>query len=462
MLTLPGIIGLIGYILIRPFDFIPQLAPIPFLYIFFALAILGFIVDLAQGNLRWSAGPQLPWVLVLAVWALVSTVLHPSGQPLPLNLIISPVIYFLIAHGIGDFRSLSRFVAVFLGCTLMVSIVCVYQGLQPLQCIAFSGANEDSGSEELAALEGTPDGHPCDEPIDCFEDPPIPDVKYMCEHVGPGEIRSIQGRVRYVGVLSDPNEASMVLCLGVPIAICFYQLRKSALRLTLMVMTIVLAGVAVVMSQSRGGQLVFVTVLGVYLISRYRWRGVLGGLVLSVPVVLLGGRDDAAAAESTLGRLGVQRDGIEMFIHSPVSGVGYGQYVTHSAGTAHNSFVLTPAELGLVGMVTWMMVFWLSFKIVWTVLKVCSGDKDREASTWGMAVLATLAGLAVGVAFLSFNFHYVLWTAFGLSGAYHRSALKRHPEATVRGTFLDVAMVTGGNLALLAFVYVYATIKGVQ
>jgi hypothetical protein len=113
-------------------------------------------------------------------------------------------------------------------------------------------------------------------------------------------------------------------------------------------------------------------------------------------------------------------------------------------------------------MATWMMVFWLSFKSVLTAQKACAGDEDREASTWGMAVLATLSGLAVGVFFLSFNFHYVLWTAFGLSGAYHRSVLKRHPEATVRGSFRDFVLVTGGDLAILAFVYVYGWSKGVQ
>jgi O-antigen ligase len=269
-----------------------------------------------------------------------------------------------------------------------------------------------------------------------------------------------------VGVLSDPNEASMVICLGIPIAISLYQRRRSLTRLMVMVVTVVLAGTAVVMSQSRGGQLVFVTVLGVYLINRFRWRGVLVGLVLSLPVLVLGGRDDASADESKMGRLAVQRDGILMFVQNPISGIGYGQFTSHAAGTAHNSFVLTPAELGLVGMATWMMVFWLSFKIVLTAQKVCAADTDRdtdrEASIWGMALLATLSGMAVGVAFLSFNFHYVMWTAFGLSGAYYQSVIKNYPEAMVRGRFLELATVTVGNLALLAFIYTYATLKGIR
>jgi hypothetical protein len=459
MVALPGLIGLLAYILLRPFDFVPALAPIPFLYVFFALAVVGFVVDLARGNIRWAGGPHLPWVVVLAIWAFVSGVLHAAGEPLPIQLLISPLLYFLIAHGIGDFRSFSRFAGVFLACTLTVAAVCVYQGFQPLQCIAFSDAPD---AEAMTLQQGTPDGHACSEPLECYDDPPIPEIKYLCEHVGPGDIRSIQGRTRYVGVLSDPNEASMVICLGIPIAIGMYQRRRSFTRLMVMGVTVVLAGIAVVMSQSRGGQLVFITVLGVYLISRYRWRGILVGLALSIPVLLYGGRDDASSEESTLGRLGVQRDGILMFVHSPISGVGYGKYVAHSAGTAHNSFVLTPAELGLIGMATWMMVFWLSFKVVLTAMKASSGDEDREASIWGMAVLATLSGLAIGVAFLSFNFHYVLWTAFGLSGAYYRSVLERHPEATVRGGLRDLVLVTSGNLALLAFVYMYTSIKGIE
>jgi hypothetical protein len=461
--------ALIAYILMRPFDFMPQLASIPFLYIFFALTVVGYAIDLTHAfrfrtgsprNAVWVAAPQLPWVVVLTIWSLISAMLHATGE-FPIKLIISPVLYFLIAHGIGDFRSLSRFAGVFLACTVTVSAVCVYQGFQPLQCVAYSDA-ADAGSEDLAMQEGSPDGHACNEPENCFEDPPVPEIKYMCEHVGPGVISSIQGRVRYVGVLSDPNEASMVICLGIPIAICLYQRRRSLTRLMMMVVTVVLAGTAVVMSQSRGGQLVFVTVLGVYLINQFRWRGILVGLVLSIPVLAYGGRDDASADESKMGRLAVQRDGILMFVQNPISGVGYGQFTSHAAGTAHNSFVLTPAELGLVGMGTWMMVFWLSFKIVLMAQKVCVADTDREAAIWGMAMLATLSGLAVGVAFLSFNYHYVMWTAFGLSGAYYQTVIKSHPEAMVRGGFRDLATVTGGNLALLAFLYTYATLKGIR
>ncbi len=458
MFTLPGLIGLIAYILVRPFDFIPQLGSIPFLYIFFALTVVGFVIDLAQGTLRWATGPHLPWVIVLMIWTVASAVLHGAS---PLQIIISPVLYFLIAHGIGDFRSFSRFVGVFLACTLVVSAVCVYQGLQPLQCIAFSDAED---TDDPALIEGTPDGHACSdlEALDCYEEPRIPYIKYTCEHVGPGDIRSIQRRVRYVGVLSDPNEASMVICLGIPIAISLYQRRRSMTRLVVLCATVVLAAVSVVMSQSRGGQIVFVTVMGVYLIRRYRWRGILAGLVLSIPVLLLGGRDDASAEESKLERLGVQRDGVVMFMHNPVSGVGYGQYVEHTTHTAHNSFVLTPAELGLIGMAAWMMVFWISFKIVLTALKACKDDADREASTWGLGVLAVLSGLAAGVFFLSFNFHYVLWTVFGLSGAYHQSVLRKHPEATVHAGLRDLATVTAGNLVLLAGVYSYVTLRGIE
>ena len=67
MLTLPGLICLIAYILIRPFDFVPALHAVPFLHIFFALAVLGFLIDLAQRKVQWAPGPHLPWVVGLAV-----------------------------------------------------------------------------------------------------------------------------------------------------------------------------------------------------------------------------------------------------------------------------------------------------------------------------------------------------------------------------------------------------------
>ena len=54
--------------------------------------------------------------------------------------------------------------------------------------------------------------------------------------------------------------------------------------------------------------------------------------------------------------------GLDMFKHSPIFGVGARLFNEHHFLTAHNSFVLTLAELGLIGMMLFVTFIYLSFK----------------------------------------------------------------------------------------------------
>ena len=53
----------------------------------------------------------------------------------------------------------------------------------------------------------------------------IPGVEYMCEHPGFLGTHSIAGRVRYRGLLKDPNELAWAVGLGVPFAFALYELQ---------------------------------------------------------------------------------------------------------------------------------------------------------------------------------------------------------------------------------------------
>ncbi|HKY39144.1 MAG TPA: O-antigen ligase domain-containing protein, partial [Polyangiaceae bacterium] len=65
----------------------------------------------------------------------------------------------------------------------------------------------------------------------------------------------------------------------------------------------------------------------------------------------------------------------------------------------------------------------------------------------------------IGIFFLSFTYHYVLWIYLGLSGALY-SAVRRHdPSFRVRLDWRDYAIVSGACLAIIAVVYVYARYK---
>src|SRR5262249_60221195 len=128
------------------------------------------------------------------------------------------------------------------------------------------------------------------------------------------------------------------------------EMRRSAPRLALLLGTIAVVMTEIVLTQSRGGQLTLAAVLGAYFIKKYGYkRGALVGVVMAIPVVLLGGRSDDAANESMIERLGANCAGIKMLLWHPVIGVGLGNFTEEHPHTAHNAYILAAGELGFPG-----------------------------------------------------------------------------------------------------------------
>ena len=67
--AIPGIAALIVFILARPQEFIPLLQRVPFLHLFTALAVLGYVIDIRLRRLQPIATTTLPWVIAFFVWA---------------------------------------------------------------------------------------------------------------------------------------------------------------------------------------------------------------------------------------------------------------------------------------------------------------------------------------------------------------------------------------------------------
>jgi O-antigen ligase len=130
--------------------------------------------------------------------------------------------------------------------------------------------------------------------------------------------------------------------------------------------------------------------------------------------------------------------------------------------TAHNSYLLALSELGFPGMMMFSIIVYLSAKIPFTVLREVKPAEDGSGSAgasiarpWAIALLAAFSGLAVGIFFLSFTYHYVLWIYVGLSGALY-SAVRTHlPKFEVRLGLREVALITALDGAIIVFVHLY-------
>jgi hypothetical protein len=445
--AIPGISALIIFVYTRPQEFYEFLQRVPLLYLFLAAAIVGFAVDLKLRILRPAAVPTLPWVVALMVWIIaISSVITPAETLIPrlVECSILFVLFGVTAHCVQSFRGFQLLITAVMIACMFLTIVGVHQGMAPLGCVA---------ADEEHPGEGLPDGRSGATPDDCNGEDAEPGQSYECEHIGLFGTTSVKERVRYRGELQDPNELAVAICSGGLAMLIAFATRKRSVGYTLFAtICVTLIAMVIVYSQSRGGQLVFLAVLGIFFARQLGWKGIAAGGVMGIIMLSLGGRSGEAADASTELRYEAWRAGLDMLRPNPALGVGHHEFVSHHFLTAHNAYVLVAAELGIPGMIIWMSIVYISVKTC--IVALIELDKEPGAAVarvWSLAMLAAWAGLLIQMMFLSFAYHSVLWVFFGLSGALF-SAIKNHkPDFTVRFGVRDLVWIT---LGCLMFIFV--------
>jgi len=306
--------------------------------------------------------------------------------------------------------------------------------MQPRSCVAVDDAHPG---------EGEPDGRPCEITDDCFTSEAEPGWEYRCEKVGMFGTYSIEDRVRYRGDLHDPNELGMTICIGgLAFLLAFALRRRTALMITAAVLGGLLIFWTIILTQSRGALVVFMAVPGVYFVKRYGITGLAAGAVVALPLMTLGGRSGDKADMSTMLRYEAWAAGLQMFKSSPVFGVGHRQFGQNHFMTAHNSYVLALGELGLLGMILFVGVLYMSVKVLWSgVRELDKVPGAAAARTWGLALLSSFAGMLFQINTLSFAYHPVLWIMVGLAGAYSSAVRHHKPDFVVKTTLRDALIV---------------------
>ena len=130
--------------------------------------------------------------------------------------------------------------------------------------------------------------------------------------------------------------------------------------------------------------------------------------------------------------------------------------------TAHNSYVLTLAETGMIGFYLFVAMLALSAKILWRgVVDLEHVPGARVARIWGLALLSSFFGLLFQIHTLSFAYHSVLWIYLGLASAYWSAVRVHKPDFQVRLTPRDLALIGVGCVSY-AFVVlpVFLKLKG--
>ncbi len=453
------------FVLLKPQELYEVLTKIQPLYTLPALIALGFVFDAGRYGLRANRmrpAPYLYFVLFFFAWCIVTVIIKaPNALTAEAILFGTSVLMSLsIAHCMQTWRLYQIAAAALLGLTLLLSFVGSHQATAPFKC---------HWIDPIDRTVQHYDGHPCSGPeaeTECIKEDDDHEKTWVCEHAGLMNTASVSGRIRFRGNLEDPNELALTVAIGLPFAIAFFQRKKSIVRVLLLLASLVLVVSCIFFSQSRGGQLVLLIVLGVYFVRRFGWQiGIIAGGVAAVPLIILasmGSRSSSEAEGSTLERLECLQIGLELVKHSPLIGVGKGQFGEYHFLTAHNSYVLAAAETGLIGFACWSAVLYLAVKIPISALRALDkveGPEAEEARTWATALLASMAGAVVGSFFLSFSFHAILWIYIGFSGAYAGVLSKQLPDWRVKLSPKELGIIVGANLALLTGIFVYTKVK---
>jgi hypothetical protein len=454
MFAIPVILALAAFIYLRPPEIVPALQKIPFLYLFSLLLPVAWALDVRLGFVKLRSTPLLVPVTLFFAWSALATLIGAPMTVVTKEVFLSGVSFLLFlaaSQGVQTFRGVRTLAAGLLLIVLVITSVVLDQAFSPRGC-----AKQEEGEVGDMLI---PDGRPCETRDECYEGLLDAHDEFNCEHIGLFGTTSIQGRVRYRGILQDPNETALVLSMTAPFAFALAAGRSGALWSLLVPLTVVSTGLTVVFTKSRSGQLAFVAAMGVYFLRRLRWVGLMLAVPLALPVLLLGGRSSTEASASSIERLEAWAEGIAIWRQAPIFGVGRSQFTEFHYLTAHNSFILALAETGVVGLFLWASIVYLAFKT--TVSLALSPRTAGHAAIrdWSAALFASLCALTISSFFLSFSNHDIFWLEMGLVGALAGAARTHVPAWRIRYRIFEMLLVGIGCALLVAAIFVYTRLK---
>jgi putative inorganic carbon (hco3(-)) transporter len=120
-------------------------------------------------------------------------------------------------------------------------------------------------------------------------------------------------------------------------------------------------------------------------------------------------------------RLAIWSDGMAFFKSSPLWGIGKGGFMERDDWTAHNSYLLCAAELGILGFFLWMSILVVTIMQLNRVSKVVA-DTNPALARWAVAVKISLGGYLFTSYFLSCTYSLPLFLLLGMAGAIIASA----------------------------------------
>jgi len=272
-------------------------------------------------------------------------------------------------------------------------------------------------------------------------------------------------RITYLGFFNDPNDIGMFLVMNIPFIV--YFMHKGGFFVKVL-MLLALAGMiyGISMTGSRGTQLGAVSLIGVYYLVVNAGVRLLVISAISAPIVaVILTTLQSNIDESANGRLEAWYAGVLMLFSHPLLGVGKGNFVEEHMRTAHNSYILIAAELGVPGYSLWggalLFTVFTGYLFI-SNTKTAEPDELSEELKAELAVNKTLffsmMGFIITAFFLSRSYTVLLFIFIGMSLASHIRLRKIAPELAKK-CFSPAFIMRSILFAWVIIIAVYGALK---
>jgi putative inorganic carbon (HCO3(-)) transporter len=258
-------------------------------------------------------------------------------------------------------------------------------------------------------------------------------------------------RIRGLGMLHDPNTYGQFVLLILPLLFVAKNDEGLGIGWLAALPVSVLFLLAVYLTGSRGAILGLAVLIGLLLVRRLKTTGAvittaLGGLAL---LAVNAYKTRTISMQGGLDRLAIWSDGLSYFKQSPIWGIGARSFASTNGMTAHNSYLLVAAELGIVGLFIWMSIIVVTIFQLGQVPAIV-GKTNPQLARWAVGLRISLGGYLFTSFFLSRAYELPLYMSLGMCGGVIVAA-GGDDAAPLRGTLWPAwsFLFCGGVLCLI-------------
>ena len=238
------------------------------------------------------------------------------------------------------------------------------------------------------------------------------------------------------GIFNDPNDLSLILVVGMAISVYLSHDRAMGGFRVAWWAPFLVFGYALVLTRSRGGILTMLAASLSFMLCRFGWKRSIPLALVALPAMLLvfGGRQAriSTGEDTAQQRIELWRDGLYAMRRSPLFGIGRENFADEMGLVAHNSYVHSYTELGLVGGTFFVGAYYFAIRILYRLGPRRVNIVDPELARLRPYLMAIVVGYAVGLYSLSRNYVTTTYLIPGLAEVYQRVATTQPPAPPLR------------------------------